>query len=203
MGFLHLFKAKPKTPFALEEKRFPVEFGHQQVRVKSLGKDIFLEDCLHHASKSKDLKITRFYLVNEHPWGLHYAPTLEKALDWFRGKSVPNDGYLSIFWGKNFSYKCSRCESKKTEPLEVTKIEKLILSGNLPFHWEIEGWRVSEVETKEMGRGCPGKISGLKTLPIIKWYSGKIDYLCQRCADRLKILGQEAKYTDYAIFKND
>ena len=142
MGILQLFKAKPKTLFALEEKRISVEFGRHQVRVKTLGKDIFLEDCLHNAPNSKNLKITRFYLVDEHPWGLHFAPTFEKALDWFRGKSVPNDGYLSIFWGKNFSYKCSRCERKKTEPLQVTKIEKLILSGDLPFHWEFEGYRV-------------------------------------------------------------
>ena len=202
MGFLQLFKPKPKTPFELEEKKISVELGRQQVRVKTLGKDIYLEDCLQSAGKSKNLKISRFYLVSEHPWGLHFAPTLGKAIDWFRGRRVPDDGYLSIFWGENFSYKCSKCENKKTEPLHVTKIEKVILSGDLPFHWEIEGWRVSEVETEEMGKGRPSKISGLKTCPIIKWYSGKIDYLCQRCADRLKALGQEDKFVDYAIFKN-
>jgi hypothetical protein len=202
MGFLQLFKLKQETPIDLEEKNISVEFGRHQVRVKALGKDIYLEDYLQSARKSKNLKISRFYLVKEHPWGLHFAPTLEKALDWFRGRSVPGDGYLSIFWGNNLSCKCSKCENKKTEPLHVTKIEKVILSGDLPFHWKFEGWRVSEVETEEMGKGSPGKLSGLKTYPIIKWYSGKTDYLCQSCADQLKKLGQEDKITNYAIFKN-
>jgi hypothetical protein len=84
----------------------------------------------------------------------------------------------------------------------VSKVKKVILSGDVPFHWEIEGWRVSEVETEEMGKGKPGKASGLKTMPIVNWYSGKNSYLCQRCAHRLKAIGQEDKMTEYAIFGN-
>jgi len=204
MGFLKLFNAKPKTkgipPFELVEKKISVELGRHQVRVKNLGKDIYLEDFLQDARKPKNLIVSRFYLVKEHPWGLHFAPTLEKALDWFIGRQIPHDGYLSISWGENLTYICGFCENKKTEPLHVIKVEKVILSGDSPFHWEIEGWRVSEVETEKMGKGSPGKIIGLKTYPIIKWYSGKINYICQPCADQLKAIGREDKLTDYVIF---
>ena len=204
MGFLKLLCGKPKAkrmpPLELVEQKISVEFGRHQVRVKALGKNICLEDCLQDARNPNNLTISRFYLVKEHPWGLHFAPTLEKALDWFKGRKIPDEGYLSISWGKNVTYICGFCENKKTEPLHVTKVEKVILSGDLPFHWEIEGWRVSEVETEKMGKGRPSKIVGLKTYPIIKWYSGKNYYICQPCADRLKAIGQEDKLTDYAIF---
>ena len=204
MGFLKLFGAKPKAtrmpPFELVEQKISVEFGRHQVRVKNLGKDMYLEDFLGAGRKLKNLLFSRFYLVKEHPWGLHFAPTLEKALDWFIGREIPHDGYLSISWGKNVTHICSFCENKKTEPLHVTKVEKVILSGDLPFHWEIEGWRVSEVETEKMGKGRPSKIIGFKTYPVIKWYSEKTYYICQPCGDQLKAIGKEDKLAHYAIF---
>jgi hypothetical protein len=204
MGFLKLFRSKSKTngmsPLEVVEQKISVEFGRPQVRVRSLKKDIFLEDCLRDARNPKDLNISRFYLVKEHPWGLHFAPTLKEALDWFTGRKIPHDGYSSISWGKNVTYVCGFCENKKTEPLHVTKVEKVILSGELPFHWEIEGWRVSEVETKKMGKGRPSKIIGLRTHPVITWYSKKLYYICQPCADRLKAMGREDKLIDYVIF---
>lgn len=193
-------KITKTTPFELEEQRILVEFGQRQVRVKTLGQDVYLEKCLQAVDTLKNVKISRFYLVNEHPWGLHLAPTLEKSLDWFIGKKSPNDGYLSIAWGKDITYQCDLCENNKTETLHVTKVQKIILSGEVPFQYEIEGWRVSEVETEKMGKGIPAKLSGLKTIPIITWYSGKNHYLCQRCADRLKAIGQEDKLSDHAIF---
>lgn len=154
--------------------------------------------------KLKNLLFSRFYLVEEHPWGLHFAPTLEKALDWFTGRKLPNGGYLSIAWGQNLTYICGFCEYKKTEPLQVTKVEKFILSGDSLFHREIEGWRVSEIETEEMGKGNFSKIIGLnKTYPIIKWHSGKNKIICQRCADRFKEIGREEEVTGYAIFQCD
>jgi hypothetical protein len=206
MGFLKILKSmskhKERPPFEVEEKKISVEFGRHQVRVKTLEKDMYLEKCLHDASTFKNLIISRFYLVSEHPWGLHLAPTLKKALDWFIGSETPRDNYQSISWGKKITYICGFCENKKTEPLYVTKVEKVILSGDIPFNWEIEGWRVSEVETEEMGKGKPGKVSGLKTYPIVNWYLKKNDYLCQRCAERLRAIGQEDKLSDYTVFKN-
>jgi hypothetical protein len=204
MGFLKLFSAAPKTngmpPLEVVEQKISLEFGRHQVRVKALGKDIYLEDYLRAARKPNNIDISRFYLVKEHPWGLHFAPTLKKALDWFIGRKMPGDGYLSISWGKNVTYVCCFCENKKNEPLHVTKVEKLILSGDFPFSCEIEGWRVSEVETEKMGKGRPSKIIGLKTYPIIKWYSEKILYICKPCADRLKEIGKENQLIHYTIF---
>jgi hypothetical protein len=200
MGFLKLFSAKPKPPLEMVEQEISVEFGRHQVRVKALGKDIYLEDYLRYARKPNNVDISRFYLVKEHPWGLHFAPTIEKALDWFTGREKPHDGYSSISWGKNVTYICGFCENKKNEPLHVIKVEKVILSIDLPFHWEFEGWRVSEVETEKMGKVRPSKIVGLKTYPIIKWYSEKIYYICQPCADQFKAIGQEDKLTHYVIF---
>ncbi len=204
MGLLQFLSDKLKSnktpPFELEEQRITVEFGQRQVRVKTLGQDVLLEKCLEAAGTLKNVKISRFYLVNELPWGLHLAPTLEKSLDWFVGKKNPNDGYLSISWGKDIMYQCELCENNKTEPLHITKVQKVILSGEVPFKYEIEGWRVSEVETDKIGNGVPRKLSGLKTIPIIKWYLVNNHYLCQRCADRLKSIGQKDKLSDYTIF---
>jgi hypothetical protein len=104
MGLLNVLIAKLKTigkpPFEVEEQKIPVEFGRNQVRVKVKGKDVYLEKCLYDERQFKKLKIKRFYLVSEHPWGLHFAPTLGEALDWFTGRKEPKDGYLSISWGK-------------------------------------------------------------------------------------------------------
>jgi hypothetical protein len=204
MGFLKLFRPKSKTngmpSLEVVEQMISLEFGRHQVRVKALGKDTYLEDCLRAARNPNNLNISRFYLVKEHPWGLHFAPTLKKALDWFKGSKIPRDGYSSISWGKNVTYICGFCENKKTEALHITKVEKVILSSELPFHCEVEGWRVSEVETEKMGKGRPSKIIGLKTYPTIKWYSEKLYYICQPCADRLKAIGQEDKLAHYVIF---
>jgi hypothetical protein len=192
---------KQAPPLEVVERKIPIVLGRYQVRVKNQGRDIYLEEFLREALKTKNLLFGRFYLMDEHPWGLHFAPTLEQAIDWFRGRKFPHDGYLSISWGQDLTYICGFCEDKNTEPLQVTKIEKVVLIGDFPFPWEIDGWRVSEIETEKMGKGNPSKIIGLhKTYPIIKWHTNKDKYICQRCADRFKEIGREEKMAGYAIF---
>jgi len=192
---------KQAPPPEVVERKIPIVSGRYQVRVKNQGRDIYLEEFLREALKTKNLIFGRFYLMDEHPWGLHLAPTLEQAIEWFRGRKFPHDGYLSISWGEYLSYICGFCEDKNTEPLQVTKVEKVILIGDFPFPWEIDGWRVSEIETEKMGNGNPSKIIGLhKTYPIIKWHTNKDKYICQRCADRFKKIGREEKMAGYAIF---
>ena len=178
MRFLILLKSKfsgKKAPHPeLVERKMPIVLGRYQVRVKHLGREMYLENFLSASRKPKNLLFSRFYLLEENPFGLHFAPTLEEALDWFTGWDLPNDGHLSIAWGQNLTRICGVCEHKKTEPLQVTKVEKLMLSGNSPFPWEIEGWRVSEIETEEMGKGNHSKIIEInKMYPVIKWHSGK------------------------------
>ena len=208
MSFLILLKSKlsgKKTPHPeLVERKIPIVLGRYQVRVKHLGREMYLENFLGAGRKPKNLLFSRFHLVDENPFGLHFAPTFEEALDWFTGRKLPNDGYLSIVWGQNLTCICGFCEYKKTEPLQVTKVEKLILSGNSPFPWEIEGWRVSEIETEEMGKGNPSKIIEItKIYPVIKWHSGKNKYICQRCADQFMKIGRKEELTGYAIFQCD
>jgi hypothetical protein len=208
MSLFSLLKLKPRTKKVphpeLVERKIPIVLGRHQVRVKNLGREMYLENFLSAGRKPKDLLFSRFYLVDEHPLGLHFAPTLEKALDWFTGRKLPNDGYLSIAWGHNLTYTCSVCECKKTAPMRVTKVEKVILSVNFPLPWEIEGWRVSEIETEEMGKGNPSKIiTNYKTCPIIGWHSEKNKYICQHCADRSKEIRRAEEVTGYAIFHCD
>lgn len=192
---------KQAMPLAVMERTIPIVVGRYQVRVKNKGKDIYLEDFIKEGLKRKNLAFGRFYLMDEQPWGLHFAPTLEQAIDWFRGKNNPRDGYLSIAWGQYLTYMCGFCEDQNTEPLQVTTVEKVGLVGDFPFPWKIDGWRVSEIETEKMGKGNPSKIIGLhKTYPIIKWHTKKDKYICRRCADRFKEIDQEAKMAGYAIF---
>jgi hypothetical protein len=188
-------------PVEVVERQIPVVGGRYQVRMKNKGKDIYLEDFLKEALKTRKLTFSRFYLMDEHPWGLHLAPSLTQALDWFRGRKLPRDGYLSIAWGDDLTYICGFCEEKHTEPLLVTQVEKVALTGDFPFPWEIDGWRVSEIATAKMGKGHPGKIIGLhKTIPIIKWHTNKDKYICRRCADRFKAMDRQDKMAGYAIF---
>jgi hypothetical protein len=196
-------KAGPKQapPHEVAEHKIPIVLGRYQVRVKHQGRDIYLEEFLREALKTKNLLFGRFYLMDEHPWGLHFAPTLVQAIDWFRGRNLPRDGYLSISWGRYLTYICGFCEDKLTEPLQVTKVEKVVLFGDFPFPFAIDGWRVSEIDTETMGTGNPHKIIGLhKTYPIIKWHTHKNKYICQRCAHRLQEIDQAEKMAGYAIF---
>jgi hypothetical protein len=189
------------APVEVAEHQIPIVSGRYQVRVKHQGRDIYLEEFLREALKTRSLLFGRFYLMDEHPWGLHFAPTLLQAIDWFRGRNLPRDGYLSISWGRYLTYICGFCENKHTEPLQVTKVEKVVLSGDLPFAFAIDGWRVSEIATDTMGAGNPHKIIGLhKTYPIIKWHTQKNKYICQHCAQRLQEIDQAEKIAGYAVF---
>ena len=208
MSLVRLLKLKSKAkevphPIVVE-REIPIVLGRYQVRMKDMGREIYLENFLRSLRKPKDYVFSRFYLVDEHPLGLQFAPTLEKALDWFKGTKYPKDGYLSIAWGENLTYTCGFCDHKNTEPFQVTKVEKVILSGHSPFPWKMEGWRVSEVEAESMGKGNPSKIIELtKTYPVIKWHSGRNKYICRRCADQFKEISREEEVTDYAIFPCD
>jgi hypothetical protein len=208
MSLVSLLKSKSRAKEVphpeVVEREIPIVLGRYQVRMKDMGREIYLETFLKSVRKPKDRIFSRFYLLDEHPLGLQFAPTLEKALDWFAGTKYPKDGYLSIAWGHNLTFICGFCDHKKTEPFQVTKVEKVILSGNSPFPWKMEGWRVSEIETQSMGKGNPSKIIDItKIYPVIKWHSGKNRYICHRCADQFKKIGREEEVTGYAIFPGD
>jgi len=193
----------PKEPsFEIIEDTISIDLTRYQVRVRKHGQEMYAEELFQAATKPKDLIFGRFYLLNENPPKLHFAPSLEKAVNWFRGRDLPKDGYYNIFWGEEVTFHCSVCGKEIRQPLNITKVEKYTISTNVPMYMEIMGWRVSEVACDLMGPGIPSKILDMfKTKPIIKWCNPKNKFICEGCAHRLTTMGRQAELEEYVIFK--
>ncbi len=205
MGFLKKIirggrGAKPQ--FEVVENRLCTDLTRYQVRVRKHGQEIYAEELFQAATKPKDLQFGRFYLLHENPPRPHFAPSLEKAINWFKGRGLsPRDGYYHIFWGEEVSFQCSTCQKEATAPLFITKVEQLTVYSNAPPPKEIVGWRVIEVASDLMGPGMPSKILDMfKTKPIIKWFNPKSKFICGGCAHRLTENGRQAELEDYVIF---
>jgi hypothetical protein len=187
--------------FEVVENRLCTDLTKYQVRVRKHGQEMYAEELFHAATKPKDLQFVRFFLLNENPPKLHFAPSLEEAINWFKGRRLPKDGYLNIFWGKEVSFQCSICRKEATAPLSITKVEQLSVYTNVPILMEITGWRVIEVASDLMGSGMPSKILHMfKTKPIIKWFNPEPKFICGGCAHRLTESGRQAELEDYVIF---
>ena len=160
----------PSAKFEIVENNISTDLTRYQVRVRKHGQEMYAEELFQAATKPKDLQFGRFYLLNENPPKLHFAPTLEQALNWFKGNNLPKDGYYNILWGEEVTFQCSVCGKEGKQPLNVTKVEKCTVSTHHPMYMEIVGWRVSEVACDLMGPGSPTKVLDMfKTKPIIKW----------------------------------
>jgi hypothetical protein len=194
--------SKPEEhQFEIVENRISTDLTRFQVRVRRNGQEMYAEELFQTAVKPKDLAFGRFYLLNENPPRLHFAPSLEKAVHWFKGRDLPKDGYYNIFWGEEVHFKCWVCKKESQAPLTITKVERLAVFTNLPKYMEIVGWRVTEVAADLMGPGIPSKILDmLKTKPIVKWNSGKSKYLCEACAQRLRAMGRDAEVEECIVF---
>ncbi len=190
-----------KPQFEVVENKLCTDLTRYQVRVRKHGQEMYAEELFQTAAKPKDLQFGRFYLLNENPPKLHFAPSLDQALSWFRGRDLPKDGYYNIFWGEGITFQCGACQKEAREPLAISKVERLSVYADIPIHMEIVGWRVIEVAADLMGTGVPSKILDVfKTKPIIIWDSGKNKYICKDCAQRLREMGREAELEEYAIF---
>lgn len=190
-----------KPQFEVVEKKLSTDLSRYQVRVRKHGQERYAEELFQTATKPKDLQFGRFYLLNENPAKLHFAPSLDQALSWFRGRDLPKDGYYNIFWGEGITFQCGACQKEVRAPLTISKVERLSVYTDIPIHMEIVGWRVIEVATELLGTGVPSKILDVfKTKPIIIWDSGKSKYICADCARRLRETGREADLEEYAIF---
>lgn len=207
VGEMGLFKklfgggAAVEPQFETVENRISTDLTRYQVRVRKNGQEMYAEELFQAASKPKDLQFGRFYLLNENPPKLHFAPTLEQALNWFRGRNLPKDGYYNIFWGEDVKFQCSVCQKESRQPLQITKVERLCVFTNIPMYMEIVGWRVLEVASELMGPGIPSKILDMfKTKPIIKWYNGKSKFMCEGCASRLVAMDRKAEAEEFVIF---
>jgi hypothetical protein len=207
MGILKfLFGSKGKeeeeeTTYEVVEQRIPVEECKHEVRIKYPGGEAYVGDFF---LTSKDLAFSRFYLPGEKPPKPHFAPSLEQAISWFRGENLPKDGSGSVFWGRDKKFQCQFCDFLKHFPIRLSRMECLVIYKEIPEYQEIAGWRVGQVESELLGKGIPTKYIELnKTHAIIKWESRKKQFVCQRCAERLKELGRQAELLDYVIFPTD
>ena len=187
--------------FEVVEHKLCTDLTRYQIRVRKHGQEVYAEELFQTAAKPRDLHFGRFYLLNENPPKLHFAPSLDEALNWFRGRNLPKDGYYNIFWGDKITYQCGVCQKEARAPLTINKVERLSVFTNIPIYMEIVGWRIMEVATDLMGPGVPSKIlDQFKTKPIIIWNSGKSKFICAGCAQHLRDIGREAELEEYAIF---
>jgi hypothetical protein len=194
--------AEPEPQFEVVENRLSTDLTRYQVRVRKHGQEMYAEELFEAATRPKDLQFGRFYLLNENPPKLHFAPSMDKAVNWFKGRDLPKDGYYNIYWGEEVIFQCSVCQKEVRLPLYITKVEKLSVYTNVPMFMEILGWRVIEVACDLMGPGVPSKILDMfKTKPIIKWNSGKTKFICEGCATRLATAGRQAELADMVVFR--
>ena len=187
--------------FEVVENRLCTDLTRYKVRVRKHGQEMYAEELFQAATKPKGLQFGRFYLLNENPPQLHFAPSLEGAINWFKGRHLPRDGYYNIFWGGKASFRCSICQKEGTTPILITKVEQLSVYTNVPILMEIMGWRVIEVASDLLVPGMPSKILYMhKTKPIIKWFNPETKFICGGCAHRLTKSGRQAELENYMIF---
>ncbi len=206
MGFLkRLFVSKPESeepPGEIVERSISLDDTDLQVIIKIHGRELFAKDFFQASLEDNDYAYGRFYFLNEDLPKTHFAPSLEQAISWFRGKSIPKDGYGTILWGEKVRYQCRYCSNFKHFPLRISKVEKVVVCTDIPHYREIVGWRVIEVENEILGKGIPTKIlEQFKTYPIIKWHSQKKKYICQGCAAKLLEQGKDQELANCLIFE--
>jgi hypothetical protein len=205
MGILRSwFKLTPsgaELTYQIVEQRLSINERRYQVRIRKAGREFYAEELFQSAKKPRDLTFGRFILLDEKPPKPHFAPSLKEALDWFRGKSHPKDGYDSIRWGDHATKECSVCKACQTMPLRITKVERLVVDREIPTHLAIVGWRVSEVESELMGKGIPTRrLENHKLKSVISWYEAPNYYLCRSCAQKLTAAGRPPDPADYFVF---
>ncbi|MGA7576898.1 MAG: hypothetical protein ACLQUW_04005 [Desulfobaccales bacterium] len=183
------------------ENRLCIDLTRFKVRVRRAGQEMYAEDLFQAATKPQDLQFGRFFLLNENPPKVHFAPSLDEAIYWFEGRQQPKDGFPSIFWGAKVVFSCSICRKQGDTPLVITKVEQLTVYTNIPIFREIVGWRVTEVASDLMGPGIPTKMLYMfKTQPLIKWSKPETKFICRGCAKQLTGQGRQAELEGYVIF---
>ena len=192
--------AEPKFEI-VENNIFTDQTGYL-VRVKKHGQEMYAEELFQSATKSKDLQFDRFYLLSGDSPRLHFAPSLEKALNWFKGRDLPKDGYYNISWGENVSFQCGVCGKEAKERLNISKVEKCTVCTLTPRYMEIVGWCVIEVACDLIGPGVPGKILYMfKTKPIIQWFNHKNKFICEGCSRHLMTPGRQDELEEFVVFQ--
>jgi hypothetical protein len=203
--FKSIFSAKtaPEAPtYEIVERHLSIDTHRHQVRLRKGGRELYAEELFQAATKPKDLSYSRLFFLHEKPSLPQFAPSLQEALDWFRGRNLSKDGYGHIWWGDKFIYQCAICQARREAPLTITKVEHVTLTAVIPRSLSLEGWRVVEVETELTGKGTPTKkLDMYKTYPVITWQQAPNQYLCRNCAEKLVGLGRGSEVRDYFVFE--
>ena len=205
MGILRfLFRPKPpprETNYKIVERHLAVADHRYQVAVRKDQQELYAENVFQAAENPPDLAFNRLFLLHEDPLKPHFSPSLEEALDWFRGRNLSNDGFGHIWWGENFVFKCAFCKARRELPLRITAVEHLTVVTAVPRSLAMEGWRVIEVETDITGKGTPIKKSDTSiTVPTIAWYEAPNRYLCRKCSEKLAEGGRGSEAAEYFVF---
>ena len=208
MGILKSwFKPKPppeEPTYKIVEKHLSIDDRRYQVRIKKGGRELYVEDLFQTAKIPGDLTFGRFFLLDEKPPKPHFAPSLKEAVDWFRGRDHPRDGYDTIWWGDQVTYECSVCKAIRTMPLRITQVERLAVGRMIPQPMQIVGWRVAEVESDLTGKGIPTRrLEANKLKPIVIWYDVPNRYLCRSCAQNMTAAGRPPDPADYFVFETE
>jgi len=202
--FDSLFKSKPppeEPTWEIVEKQLSLDHQKHQVRTRKGGRELYAEDFFQTAKMHRDLTFGRFFLLDEKPPKPHFAPSLKEAVDWFRGKDHPKDGYDTIWWGDRVTYECSVCKACRTTPSRITQVERLVVARMMPQPMQIVGWRVAEVESELTGKGIPSRrLEAHKLKAIIIWHEAPNHYLCRICAQKLTDAGRPPDPADFFVF---
>jgi hypothetical protein len=202
MGILDsLFKLmskKEEITFEVEALRILIDDCKYGVKIIMRdGTRVSAEDFF---KKSKNFLFSRFFISEEELIKPQFAPSLEKAIDWFLGKNLPKEGYSNISWGKKIRSQCTFCYRIFYLPFHIKKIESLVIFRKIPDYKEIVGWRVSEVVSELLGKGTPTKYFTInEEHAVIKWDSPQKKIICKRCSDILEKNGREDELENYII----
>jgi hypothetical protein len=93
-----------------------------------------------------------------------FLPFREQAIEYFYN-----------IWPQSNKIKCYYCHAEKTFPIDIIKMQKLIIFMQIPYKKEIVGWRVSEVNSF-VGTGSP--------VDYAEGWGGNKQYLWQSITDK-------------------
>ena len=155
--------------FMVEEKRICVDDDPCHLSPQLSIDDISAKDFLVGQYRSFDTIRFDVNLL------LSYHPSFEKAMeDW------PE-------WRNTKYFRCIHCDYSETLPVKVTKLERLVVYGQMPDYKEVVGWKVSGAECK-IAKCSLIDYTQEKQLPIYTWdyaIEGK-KVICKECAERVK-----------------
>lgn len=166
----------------VEEKRICVDDGNSHLPPQISIDDISAKNFLMGENRSFDKIRFDINLL------LSYQPSFEKALNDWPG------------WRNKQYFACIYCGYSETLPVKVTKVERLVVYGEIPAYKEVVGWKVSGAECKVAKCSLIDYTQGDRT-PIYTWdyaIEGK-KVICKECAERMAENRKQLELSKYLI----